>query len=262
MHLETVLYNIQDSIAKITLNRPDAKNAINLQMAKDLFSASLSCSTDPRIRVLIIAGAGDSFCIGGDVKDFNLNIDVLSNRLIEITTYLHSAISILSRINVPVIVGIKGITAGAGIGLACSGDIIVASESALFTMAYTGVGLSPDAGATYFLPRIIGLRKSLEMVLTNRQLSALEAKEIGLVSQVVPDSNMLEYINSLASQLSTRATKAIAMSKILLHRGCVETLETQMENERKAMSEMGHTYDASEGIRAFCEKRKPQFQGR
>jgi len=262
MKLETIIYEIQGNVATITLNRPDAKNAINLQMAKDLLSVALTCNADPNVRALIICGSGNTFCVGGDVKEFHANIDVLSNHLKEITTYLHAAISILSRINVPLVVGINGFVAGAGIGLACLGDIIVATESSRFTVAYTGIGLTPDAGTTYLLPRAIGLKKASELILTNRQLSASDALAIGLVTNVVPDGEIIPHINSVATQLATCATRALAMSKNLLQRGWTETLETHMQNESDVISQLGHTDDAKEGILAFAEKRRPRFLGR
>lgn len=261
MKLETVLYDNHENIGRIILNRPQARNAINLQVAKDLMAAAVACSNDSEIRVVTISGMGDTFCVGGDVKEFGVQMDKLPELLNEITAYLHGAVSLLSHLEVPVISGVNGFAAGAGIGLACLGDIVIAAESARFTMAYGGIGLTPDAGATYFLPRLVGLRNALDLVMTNKQISSAEAKGIGLVSQVVPDKELQANLDSLAAQMVNRATKALASTKALLYRGWDETLETQLDNERRSISNMGRTRDAEEGIKAFIEKRKAEFIG-
>jgi len=261
MQLETISYDVHANMAKVILNRPQAKNAVNLQMAKDLLTAATACSTDPAIRVLVITGSGGAFSVGGDIKEFSSYKDQLPGYLKEITTYLHAAISTFARLEVPVITGVNGVAAGAGIGLSCLGDVIIAAESARFTMAYSGIGLTPDAGATYFLPRLIGLRHTLDMLMTNRLLSSAEALEWGLVTQVVPDSDLAANLNTLSTAISGRATKALAGSKYLIYRGLDGALETQMDDERKFISEMGQTSDAIEGITAFNEKRKANFIG-
>lgn len=261
MQLETVKYEVNQDIARLTLNRPKAKNAINLQMAKDLLTVAQKCKADTTIRTVIISSVGDAFCVGGDVREFGANQDRLSHHLSEITFYLHEAVSVFFNMEVPIITAVNGAAAGAGIGLACLGDKVLAAESARFMMAYSGVGLSPDAGATFFLPRLVGIRNALDFILSNKQLSALEAREIGLVNEVIADGELARRAEVIASDFASRATKALASSKHLLYHGWNQSLSAQLNNEREMISTLGNTYDAVEGVKAFNEKRQPKFQG-
>ncbi len=261
MPYTTILFDIRDSVARITLNRPKANNSINLDMARELMHAVLRCGEEPIVRAVMITGAGSTFCPGGDIKAFNAEGKNLPYHLKELTTYFHAAVSRLTRMDVPVVVVVNGVAAGAGMSLACAGDIVIAAESARFTMAYARVGLTPDGSSTYFLPRIVGLKRALELTLTNRQLSAREAHDLGIVTRVVPDAELLAQAEAVIAQLSTGATKALGRSKRLLLNGWAETLETQMEHESQALADMARTLDANEGIAAFVEKRTPKFKG-
>jgi 2-(1,2-epoxy-1,2-dihydrophenyl)acetyl-CoA isomerase len=196
------------------------------------------------------------------LKSFAAQGDHLPYHLKEVTTYLHAAMSRFARMDAPVIAAVNGTAAGAGMSLVCACDLVLAAESARFTMAYTRAGLSPDGSSTYFLPRLVGLRRALELALTNRLLSAREAQEWGIVTRVVPDANLVTETESLASQLASGATMALGTAKRLLQSGWTETLETQMEHEAQSIAAIGHTADAREGITAFLEKRVPQFQRR
>jgi len=262
MQYKTILFEVKDKVTRIQLNRPEAMNSINLDMAKELLQAVLYCSEEPTIRAVLITGTGDVFCAGGDVKAFASKGKNLPNYTREVITYLHAAVSGLVRINAPVIVAVNGTTAGAGIGLVGAGDIVMAAESARFVIAYTKIGLTPDAGTSYFLPRLVGLRRALELTLTNRELSAREALDIGLVNHVVPDAELPSAAEALTSKLAAGATRAIGMSKRLLHYSWNETLETQMEQESQSIADIVRTLDAQEAIKAFVEKREPKFTGR
>ena len=261
MQYATLLFEVRDNVAHITLNRPEAANSINAEMASDLMHAAMYCGEDPAIRAVVIAGTGAIFCSGGDLKSFAAQGEHLPHHLRETTTYLHVAISRLTRMDPPVVAAVCGSAAGAGMSLACACDIVVAAESARFTMAYTRAGLTPDGSSTYFLPRIVGLKRALELTLTNRVLSAQEALEWGIVTRVVPDTELLTQAHALADQLAAGPTKALGAAKRLLHSGCTETLETQMEHESQAIADIGHTVDTSEGIAAFVEKRAAKFRG-
>jgi len=262
MQYTALLFDVRDSIARITLNRPDAANALNADMAKDLMHAALQCDADPAIRAVIITGAGRMFCAGGDLKSFAAQGEKLAYHFKEVTTYLHAAMSRFTRMNAPVIAAVNGTAAGAGMSLACACDLVLAAESAKFTMAYTRAGLTPDGSSTYFLPRIVGLKRALELTLTNRLLSAQEAQEWGIVTKVVPDAHLPAEANALAAQLAAGATGALGAAKRLLHSGWSETLETQMEHETQAIAARAHTADGREGITAFLEKRAPRFTGK
>lgn len=258
----TLLFSVEGSVARITINRPDAANAVNLGLAKDLFDAALTCDRDSSIRAVVLTGTGTMFCAGGDLKSFRKHDQDLAAHLREVTTWLHAAISRFTRMEAPLIAAVNGTAAGAGMSLACACDLVLAAESARFTMAYTRAGLTPDASSTYFLPRIVGLRRALELTLTSRMLSAREAEAWGIVNRVVPDGELLAEAAALAAELAAGATGALGASKRLLHGGWTETLETQMEQESRALAARAGTLDGREGIAAFLDKRPPSFTGR
>jgi 2-(1,2-epoxy-1,2-dihydrophenyl)acetyl-CoA isomerase len=262
MEYKTLLFEVRDNVAHITLNRPDAANSINEDMGKDLMHAALCCDEDPEIRAVLISGAGKIFSGGGDLKAFLSQGDQLPFHVKEITTYLHAAISRLTRMDAPVVAAVHGAVAGAGMSIAIACDIVVAAETTRFMVAYTRAGLVPDGSSTYFLPRIVGLKRALELTLTNRMFSAQEALQWGLVTRVVPDNELLAQARAIAVQLAAGPTRAYGVSKRLLHSGWAETLETQMENESQAIANSARTLDAREGITAFLEKRPPKYKGK
>lgn len=251
-----------DGVATITLDRPDSANALNIDLARDLLYAALECDENSAIRAVVLTGCGRMFCAGGDLKSFAAQGDQLPTHLKEITTYLHGAVSRFARMDAPLIGAVNGTAAGAGMSLACACDLLLAAESARFTMAYTRTGLTPDGSSTYFLPRIIGMKRAMELAITNRTLSAQEAAEWGIVNRVVPDAELLVAAQHLAGELATGATGAFGGAKRLLHTGWSETLETQMENEAQTISARPKTHDGTEGIAAFLAKRAPVFDGR
>ena len=253
---------MQDNVAYITLDRQEAANSIDLNLARQLMHTVLRCDDDPAVRAVVITGRGSTFCVGGDLKSFAAEGERLSLHLREVTTYLHAAVSRLTRMDPPVIAAVNGTAAGAGMSLACACDFVLAAESARFTMAYTKVGLTPDGSSTYFLPRLVGLRRALELTLTNRVLSAEEALDWGIVSRVVPDGKLVEEAETLATDLASGGAAALGASKRLLYGGWTETLETQLEHESQAISDISRTADGREGIAAFLDKRAPSFEGR
>jgi 2-(1,2-epoxy-1,2-dihydrophenyl)acetyl-CoA isomerase len=262
MEFTTLLFDIRDNVAHITLNRPEAANSINEEMGKDLMHAALRCDEDPEIRAVLISGAGKIFSGGGDLKAFLSKGDQLPYHVKEITIYLHAAVSRFTRMDAPVVAAVHGAVAGAGMSVAIACDIVVAAETTRFMVAYTRAGLTPDGSATYFLPRIVGLKRALELTLTNRMFSAQEALQWGLVTRVVPDNELLAQARAIAVQLAAGPTRAYGVSKRLLHSGWAETLETQMENESQAIANSARTADAREGITAFLEKRPPKYKGK
>ncbi|MGA9048412.1 MAG: enoyl-CoA hydratase-related protein [Dehalococcoidia bacterium] len=262
MQFKTLLFDIADSVATITLNRPEANHAIDLQMAKDLCYAAMHCSENSAVRAILITATGPVFCAGGDLKAMAGEVEKTPGLLKEMSSYLHLAISRLTRGAPPVVIAVNGIAMGAGMSLACAGDIAVAAQSATFAVAYTQVGLTPDGGLTYFLPRLVGLRRASELVLTNRRLSAKEALDLGLVTEVVPDAELMNRARTITGQLAAGATRAYGAARKLIHGGLSSTLETQMEFESQSIVDMARTADAHEAFTAFAEKRKPKFQGK
>jgi len=259
----TLLFEVREHVAHMTLNRPDAANGINLEMASEIRHAARRCATDPEIRAVLLSGAGKMFCAGGDLKGFAAQPEgELPGFLEQSTLHLHQAISHFARMNAPVVAAVHGSAAGGGFSLACACDFPFAAESAKFTMAYTRAGLTPDGSSTYFLPRIIGYRRTLELAITNRVLSAREAADMGLVSRVVPDADLIAEATKFANQLATGPTAAYGGVKRLLVDSFTNTLEAQMYLEGDYISAMGRTIDGREGIASFLAKRPPKFSGK
>jgi len=261
MEYSAIGFEHDGGVATITLNRPEAFNSLNFAMAQELFDAAHRCDADPAIRAVLITGAGRAFCGGGDLKSFAAQADV-PRHLKEVTTYLHGAVSRLARSEKPTIAAVNGAAAGAGFSLMLACDLALAAQSARFTMAYTKAGLSPDGSSSYYLPRIVGLRRALELTLTNRVLGAEEALAWGIVTRVLPDEDLLPAARALAAELAEGATLAFGKSKELFRQSFSESLETQMENETQAIAALASTADYREGSAAFFEKRAPKFTGR
>ena len=261
MEYRTLGYELQDHVARITLNRPDSGNALDGEMGRELMHAAIRTSEDRAVRAVLLTGAGRMFCVGGDLKSFASQGERLSAHLKELAGMLHMAISRFVRMEAPFIVAVNGAAGGGGMSFVLAADLVLAAESAKFAMAYTKAGLSPDGSSTYFLPRIVGLRRALELALTNRVLTAREAQEWGLATRVVPDAALAAEAQGLAAQLATGATRAFGAAKRLLHHSFAESLETQMELEAQAIAERARGADAREGIAAFIAKRAPCFDG-
>jgi 2-(1,2-epoxy-1,2-dihydrophenyl)acetyl-CoA isomerase len=257
-----VLLDIRENVATITLNRPEILNALNLEMARDLMNAAIACDENPDVRAVVLTGAGSTFCAGGDLKSFVAQGEHLPAHLKEMTTFLHTAVSYLVRMPAPVIAAVQGSAAGAGMSLACACDLVIAAESARFTAAYTRIGVTPDGSLTYFLSRSVGMKRALELTLTNRTLSAQEAYQWGIVTSIVPDGSVQEQTEALARRLGAGPTLALGATKRLLYQGWKESLETQMTYETQAISTMAGSPDGQEGISAFLAKRAPHFNGR
>ncbi len=262
MTFKTLLFELRDGVAYITLNRPEAANALNLDMGRDLMHVARQCDEDPAVRAVLIQANGKMFCAGGDVTSFGPAGDGLPRLLRELTTYLHAGISSFVRMRAPVIAAVNGSAAGAGFSLACAADITLAAKSSRFVVAYTAIGLTPDGSSTYYLPRLVGARRALELMMTNRVLKSEEALEWGLVNRVVEDDKLQEEAERLARTLATGPTNAFGSVKKLLLEGASNTLETQMESEARAIVAVARTDDAKEGIQAFLGKRAAKFTAR
>jgi 2-(1,2-epoxy-1,2-dihydrophenyl)acetyl-CoA isomerase len=261
MSKKKVLMEKRDGIARITLNRPDESNPMDNEGIKLLFDYAIEIDEDPSIRAVLLTATGDFFSSGGDLKFFHENADRVAHLLKEGTTYLHAAQSRFARMAAPVVIAINGIAAGGGASLAFCGDIVLAAESASFTMGYTAAGLSPDGSSTYYLPRLAGLRRAQELFLTNRRFSAAEAAEWGLVTRVVPDEKLMEEAEALVTKLAAGPTQAFGSVKALLADTFQNPIETQIELETRHIAANGKGHDGREGVAAFVAKRKPEFKG-
>lgn len=258
---ETLLVNVADNVAHITINRPDAANALNTQMGMDLFKVSIFCDENPDVRAVLLSSTGPIFCAGGDLKEFASHGEDLPSKIKELTIYLHAAMSRFARMDAPLIAAVQGIAGGAGMSIVCACDLAIAAETARFVLAYTAAGLTPDGSSTYYLPRLVGFRRAMELALTNRRLTAKEAMEWGIINRVVPTDQLLHEAMEMAKKLAAGPTLAFGSTKRLLHSSLTESLETQMELEARAIADSSRTADAKEGINAFLNKRKPEYKG-
>ena len=233
-----------------------------VRMGEDIRDAFAVADARDDVRAVLVTGAGRAFCAGGDVKDFVDNLERIGVHIKELTTYLHGAVSRFCRSDKPVIMAINGVAAGGGLSFALSGDLVVAAESARLTMAYSKIAATPDGSSSYFLPRLVGLRRAMDLYFTNRVLSAEEALEWGLVTRVVPDAELATTVAAMARELAQGPTKAFGGAKRLFHQSTWESLETQMELEAQAIAASGHTADFKSGVTAFARKQTPTFSGR
>lgn len=255
-------FEMRDNVAWISFNRPDAMNAINAQATNEFYQIVNRISGDRKVRAVVLTGTGDrAFCAGGDVAEFADHADDLPSLVREMTGVLHVGISRLAWLPAPVIAAVNGVAAGAGLSFAACCDLAIAADTAKFTSAYTKIGLTPDGSSTFFLTRLLGRRRVMELYMTNRVLSAQEALEWGLVNSVVPAADLMSTVTKLATDLANGPTRAYAGIKKLVMMSPNDTLESQMERETRVIAEMAATKDASEGIAAFTAKRKAAFRG-
>jgi 2-(1,2-epoxy-1,2-dihydrophenyl)acetyl-CoA isomerase len=255
-------FEIEDNVGLIRLNRPDDGNALIPELANELLDAVIRCDEDSGIRAVVLTGSGKMFCAGGDLKVFASQGKDITRYARDTAETFHAVISRFNWMDAPVIGAINGTAAGGGLSLALTTDIAVAAESARFTMAYTRAGLTPDGGASYFLARIVGIRRAKEMVLLNPTLSAREALEWGLVNRVVADDKVVSTAFEIAHQLAKGPTRSFGESKRLILSGANCSLEAQMEKEALMIAKMAGGPEGREGITAFVEKRDPRFNDR
>ncbi len=253
----TVRFEIREQVAFLTLARPDSANTMNLEFGKDFLTAAFSAKGSTA-RAIVLCGEGKNFCFGGDLRGMIACGADVSAYLDELTTNLHEGMAILAALDAPVIAAVNGTAAGAGLGLVLMADLVIAAHSARFTAAYTGVGLTPDAGCTFLLPRMIGTRRAMEMLLTNRTLDAAEALEWGLINKVVEEGELAPSAARLAERLSQGPQGAYGAVKRLLRLSQPGYVE-QMGLESLAISAQAATSEGAEGISAFLAKRTPRF---
>jgi 2-(1,2-epoxy-1,2-dihydrophenyl)acetyl-CoA isomerase len=258
MSAPTVEVESRGAVTLVTLNRPDSSNTLNLQMAMDLLAAAMTCGRNPGVRAVVLTGAGKNFCFGGDLRAMLGKGKGPDAYVRELTTYLHEAISHFVRMDAPVIAAVNGTAAGAGVGLVAMADLAICANNAKFNLAYTSVGLTPDASTSFLLPRAVGAKRAMELFLANRTINAEEAVSWGLVNRAVPDAQLLNEALKLGEQLAAGATGALGHTKRLVTTS-LGALESQMVYESQTISARAGTEEGQEGIAAFLEKRKPEF---
>ena len=248
-----------DGIATVCIDRADKLNALSMEMYHALADAFTELNNDDSVRVVLLTGTGRAFCAGGDVGSMG-NFDVVSGR--KRSKGHHRMILALHHLEKPVIAAVRGPAAGIGASLALACDLIVASETAYLLMAFKNVGIPPDGGAIYFLTQHLGLARAKEIVYSARKLPAAEAKDMGLISKVVPDDQLEAASLALAREIAGSATYALTLAKRMFQYMYVPTLEQLLEMEVLAICGARMTHDHVEGVTAFKEKRKPQFKGK
>jgi 2-(1,2-epoxy-1,2-dihydrophenyl)acetyl-CoA isomerase len=258
---ETLLFDVRDGVACITFNRPQVGNALSPQMAAELCEVAIHCDDDARVRAVVLTGAGRLFSAGGDLSAFATAGAGAKSLIKAMAGEFHMALSRFARMRAPVIAAVNGTAGGAGFSIVMAADLAICTRSAKFTMAYTNAGLSPDGSSTFYVPRRIGDRRARELMLTNRVLVADEALAWGIVNEVVADGEALPAAMALAAKLASGPTRAYGAVKTLLNESFEHSLEAQMELEARSIADLVVSPDAQEGIRAFLEKRKPQFSG-
>ncbi len=259
MSYETILFDVKDGIANLTLNRPDVFNAFNEQLSNDVNDALKKTAKDKSIRVLVITGAGKAFCSGQDLKA----IAGSQNRSLSESLYkrYNPMIKAIRGLNIPVICKLNGVAAGAGCSLALACDLIIAAENASLIEVFVNVGLVLDSGSSYFLPRLVGSARAFELATLGSKVSAQQAADWGMVNKVVKAEELDEAVNALAMQYALAPTKAIGLMKKMLNKSFTSDLDTMLEYEAYCQEIAGRSNDYKEGVSAFNEKRKPAFKG-
>lgn len=264
MAYETITYEVAGGVATLTLNRPKSLNALNAEMTGELHKAFAEAAGDPDVRCLVITGAGRAFSAGADLTQ--LEGVYAAGEIPPLGDFLrhryNPMILPVVRMEKPVVAAVNGFAAGAGASLAFACDFRIASEDAKFFQAFIKVGLIPDSGATFFLPRLVGLAKAIELGTLGDVIDAAEAERLGLVTKVVPADKLAEETSAFAARLAAGPTRAIALTKKALYYGAVHDLESAMDYEADLQGQIALTADHVEGVKAFLEKREPKFEGR
>ncbi len=259
---QSVLLAVDGGVATIAFNRPEVFNAMDGEMMIQFRAAAELVQKDPAVRVIVLRGEGKSFLAGGDVGAFHRHLHELPELILRWGREMHFGLLALRRAPKPVLASVHGAVAGAGFSMLCAADLSVSADDARFSLAYAGIGTSPDGGSTHFLPRLVGYKKAMELTLLPELFDAATAQRLGLVNWVVPAAELVAQTQRTAVRLAQGPTRAYAESKRLLNQSLERSLETQMEEELQAFARCAVTEDLAEGVTAFVEKRKPVFKGK
>jgi len=246
------------AVLTITLNRPDVLNAFTADMHRELVGAFKE-AREPEVRAVVVTGAGRGFCVGQDLNEFGEAARDIAGRL---RRHYHPTVLAVRELEKPVLAAVNGPAAGAGLSFACACDLRLAAESATFVPAFINIGLVPDMGGTFFVRRLVGTSRAFEWMTSGRRLSAAEALEWGLVSEVVADDRLAERADERAAELAALPTRGIGLTKRLFDHAETATLDEQLEFEAQLQAAATQTADFREGVSAFLEKRQPNFEGR
>lgn len=261
-----LLYDVENSVAYLTMNRPEARNALSISMRQQLLETLQALEADASVRCVVLRGAGEHFLAGGDVKSFmeftELTPDQRRLTFINRIHGLNSIMVTMRRLRKPVIASVRGAAAGAGVSLALCCDLVVASEDAFFSLAYPHIASSPDGGASYYLPRLVGAKKAMEIALLGDRFTARQAQGMGLINRVVANGELEAETRTLAERLASGPTRAYGNIKKLILESSDNSLEEQLQSEAETFGDSAMAEDWLEGVTAFNEKRSPKFTGR
>lgn len=264
MSYETIQLEMRDErVAVLTLNRPAALNALTVTMGQE-FRSAINEARESGARSIVLTGAGRAFCAGGDLREMQQMAERegrLEAFFDEPLRLLNECILLLRRTPLPIIAAVNGSASGGGCNLALACDIVLAAESARFNQAFIKVGLTPDCGGTFILPRLVGWRRATELMMTGEQVDARRAVEMGMINRALPDAELMEAALALAVRLASAPTVAIGRIKELLEQSATNDYSAQLDLEHKAQLQSGQTKDFREGVAAFIEKRPPRFTG-
>ncbi|WP_226966583.1 enoyl-CoA hydratase/isomerase family protein [Streptomyces phaeolivaceus] len=248
----------ETGVAHVEMCRERAGNAIDLALATGLLTAARTCAGTDGVRAVLLTGRGRSFCVGGDLREFSgLSGDRLAAHLGRVTDALHGALRVFAALDAPLVAAVQGAAAGAGLGLAAAADLTLAASDATFVAAYTGIGYSPDAGVSWSLPRLVGPKRALDLLLTNRRITAAEAADMGLVSRVVDASRLTEEAEKAAEALARGATGAFGATRRLVAAGLSEGLDAHLDAEARQLAEAAVSAEGRAGVAAFLARRRP-----
>jgi 2-(1,2-epoxy-1,2-dihydrophenyl)acetyl-CoA isomerase len=258
--MSTVLFIKENGVGYITLNRPDKYNSYNRDMAMALQGYLDDCEKDDEIRCIYLTGSGKGFCAGQDLSEATNPTPEEFGKIVE--ENYNPTILRLRTIEKPIIAAVNGVAAGAGANLALACDIVVAAESASFIQAFSKIGLIPDSGGTFFLPRLVGMQRAAALMMTGEKVSAADAVAMGMIYKCYPDNDFESHSKKMAGSLAQMPTRGIGLTKRLLNRTFSNDLQQQLGMEKEVQMQAGSTHDFREGVQAFLEKRKPVFKGK
>lgn len=258
--MEHILFSVDNSVARITFNRPQVFNSMHHAMRMEILEALTTCENDANIRAVLMTGSGRAFCAGEDLQEV---VDPNGPSLTEIiSTGYNPIVSKIKNLEKPVIAAVNGVAAGAGANIALACDITVAAASATFTQAFSKIGLIPDSGGTWTLPRLVGMQRAAALMMLSDKISAAEAAGMGMIWKVLPDDTFEQDSLQLAATLAGMPTRGLALTKQALNRSFANDFNAQLMVEDELQTAAGQTHDYQEGVAAFLEKRKPVFKGK
>lgn len=263
MSNETIQVETHGAVFVITLNRPDSLNALTVAMGQEV-KAAMSSAADAGARAIVLTGAGRAFCAGGDLREMQRmaqqdgRIEAFFDEPLRL---LNECVLLIRKLPLPIIAAVNGVASGGGCNLALACDLVIAGESARFNQAFVKIGLTPDCGGTFILPRLVGWKRAAELMMTGDVIGARQAAEMGMINRVVADDELMAQAMALAERLAQAPTAAIGRTKELLEASAISDYGQQLELERKTQLLSGTTRDFTEGVAAFIEKRPPKFTG-